>query len=125
MTLLIFFALALTTIVLSILINRLVKCPLLVALSVFSVVLLVAVILANTTLVVVAILLGILSFLSAFLDCIFMTTCFWRNNECLKCNNPYNSNSDNNLIPEASDNCNIATNNTNSCGCGNRYYRRR
>ena len=97
MTILIFFALALATIVVAIFLNRLVRCPILVGFLFFSITLLIAVILSNTTLIVIAIVLGILSFLAALLDCVIKNSCFFRNNHCLNCYNPYNeSNTDNN-----------------------------
>ena len=94
MTILIFFALILTTIVLAILINRIVRCPILISLVFFSITLLIAAIIGSTILVVFAVILGILAFVSAFLDCVFMKCGFFRNNNCLTCNNPYEDNND-------------------------------
>ena len=136
MTILIFFALALATIVLAILINRLVKCPILVALAFFSVTLLIAAIIGSTILVILAVLLGILAFLAAFFDCVFMKCGFFRNNNCLNCNNPYDNNNEcccNNDDTLAIVNSNgqvvaringnavscYSNNNNNGCGCGN------
>lgn len=89
MTILIFLAIILVTIVLAIFINRLIQCPLLVGVIFFSITLLVAVILSNIALVVFAIILGIIAFISAFLDCIFKNSHYFKNNKCLKCYNPY------------------------------------
>lgn len=86
----------LVTIVLSILTNRLVRCPLLVGAIFFSITLLVAIILSNITLVILAIILGIVGFLSAFLDCVFNSSCFFRHNDCIRCHNPYNSDDETN-----------------------------
>lgn len=96
MTILIFFALALATIVVAIFLNRLVRCPILVGFLFFSITLLVAVILSSTTLIVIAIILGILAFLAALLDCILKSSCFFRNNRCLSCHNPYDTSNNNN-----------------------------
>ncbi len=138
MTLFIFFALALATIVLAILINRIVRCPTLVALVFFSVTLLIAAIIGNTTLVVLAVILGILAFLAAFFDCIFKSSGFFRNSNCLTCHNPYddnnndccNDNDDNSLAIVNSNGQVVAringntvscrrNNNNGNCGCGN------
>mgnify|MGYP004563724975 FL=1 len=96
MNILIFLAVILVTIVLAIFINRLVRCPLLVGFIFFSIALLVAIILSNLTLVILAIILGIVAFVSAFLDCLFKSCCFFRNNSCLRCHNPYQENNNNN-----------------------------
>lgn len=96
MNVLIFFAIILVTIVLAIFINRLVRCPLLVGGIFFSITLLVAIILSNITLVILAIILGLVAFLSAFLDCFFMSSNIFRNNNCIRCHNPYNSNDEGN-----------------------------
>lgn len=95
MNILIFLAVILVTIVLAIFINRLVRCPLLVGFIFFSIALLVAIILSNLTLVILAIILGIVAFVSAFLDCLFKSCCFFRNNSCLRCHNPYEENNNN------------------------------
>ena len=96
MNILIFLAVILVTIVLAIFINRLVRCPLLVGFIFFSIALLVAIILSNLTLVILAIILGIVAFVAAFLDCLFKSCCFFRNNSCLSCHNPYEENNNNN-----------------------------
>lgn len=136
MTLFIFFALALATIVLAILINRIVRCPTLVALVFFSVTLLIAAIIGNTTLVVLAVILGILAFLAAFFDCIFKSSGFFRNSNCLTCHNPYDDNdccndnddtlaivnSNGQVVARINGNtvsCRRNNNNNGNCGCGN------
>ena len=100
MNILIFLAVILVTIVLAIFFNRLVHCPLLVGTIFFSIALLVAVILSNLTLVILAIILGIIAFVTAFLDCIFKNNNFFTSNNCIQCNNPYD------------DNANVGCNNT-------------
>lgn len=138
MTILIFFALILTTIVLAILINRIVRCPILISLVFFSITLLIAAIIGSTTLVVLAVILGILAFLAAFFDCIFKSSGFFRNSNCLTCHNPYddnnndccNDNDDNSLAIVNSNGQVVAringntvscrrNNNNGNCGCGN------
>ena len=138
MTLFIFFALILTTIVLAILINRIVRCPILVALVFFSVILLIAAIIGSTTLVVLAVILGILAFLAAFFDCIFKSSGFFRNSNCLTCHNPYDDNNndccndnDDNSLAIVNGNGQVVAringntvscrrnNNNGNCGCGN------
>ena len=138
MTILIFFALILTTIVLAILINRIVRCPILISLVFFSLTLLIAAIIGSTTLVVLAVILGILAFLAAFFDCIFKSSGFFRNSNCLTCHNPYddndndccNDNDDNSLAIVNSNGQVVAringntvscrrNNNNGNCGCGN------
>lgn len=86
MTLLIFFAIVFATIVLAIVLQRIIHCPILVGFAFFAIFLVVAAILDGTTLVIIAIILGIIAFLAAFLDCIFSRSRFFRNNRCLTCN---------------------------------------
>lgn len=133
MTLLIFFAVLFATIVLAILVNRIVRCPILVGFAFFSVALLIAVILSNTTLIILAIVLGIIAFLAAFLDCVLMNSNCFRNNSCLNCHNPYENNSCNNnnndddtltivnsngeIVARINGNS-VSCNNNNGCGCG-------
>ena len=100
MDLLIIFSLILATIVWSILINRLVHCPILIGFAFFSIFLIVATLLSDTTYIIFAILLGILAFISAFLDCVISCSGFFRNNNCLNCDtcndNCNNNNNDEN-----------------------------
>ena len=89
MTILIFFAVILVAIILAIFLNRLVKCPWLIGLIFFSIALLVAIILSNLNLVILAIIVGAVGFIAAFLDCVIKSSCFFRDNKCLTCYNPY------------------------------------
>lgn len=149
MTILIFFALVLATIVVAIFLNRLVRCPILVGFLFFSITLLIAVILSNTTLIVVAIILGILAFLAALFDCFIKNSCFLRNNRCFTCYNPYdtsnvnnescntnnNNNNNDNTLKIINNNGDIIAringdsinciDNNDGCGCNRRYYRSR
>ena len=111
MNILIFLAVILVTIVLAIFINRLVRCPLLVGFIFFSIALLVAIILSNLTLVILAIILGGVAFISAFLDCLFKSCCFFRNNSCLRCHNPYEENNNNNNNENVNNNLRIINSN--------------
>ena len=134
MTILIFFAIILVTIILAIFFNRLVRCPLLVALIFFSITLLIAIILSNINLVVLAIILGIVAFISAFLDCVIKSSCIFRNNNCLNCYNPYRAteqenNCNNNSLSIVNSNGDVIArirgntvnrideNENNNCGC--------
>ncbi len=87
MNLLIFFAVLFATIVLAVVLQRIIHCPILVGFAFFSIFLVIAVILSNTTLVIFSIILGIIAFLSAFFDCLLLQSGFFRNNNCLNCNN--------------------------------------
>lgn len=149
MTLLIFFAVLFATIVLAVVLQRIIHCPILVGFAFFSIFLVVAVILSSTTLVIFAIILGIIAFLSAFFDCIFLRSGFFRNNSCLNCNNNncnntcnhkcncdndendqrltiLNSNGEivariNGNSVTCTSNSNVAIGNNSSCDCYNRY----
>lgn len=68
--LLIFFAIPFVVIVISIALQKILKSPILVAAIIFSIVLLIAIILSNTTLLVASVFYGILSFIVAFIVCI-------------------------------------------------------
>ena len=94
MTLLIFFAVIFATIIFAIVLERIIHCPILVGFAFFALFLIVASILDSVTLVIVAIALGILAFIVAFLDCIFRHSRFFRNNRCLTCD--CNDDDDNN-----------------------------
>lgn len=152
MNLLIFFAVVFATIILAIVLERIIHCPILVGFTFFAIFLVVAAVLNNITLVIVAIGLGILAFIVAFLDCTFRRSGFFRNNNCLTCDcddtftilnsngrvvaringSTITCNDDNNCccntnnlgINLVSDNGNISENNCSSCGC-NRNYRMR
>ena len=111
MNLLIFFAIVLSTIILAIVLQRIINCPILVGFAFFAIYLIVAAVLANLTFVIIAIILGIVAFLSAFIDCILRRSGFFRNNNCLNCNNNDNSGGNNNTN---SYNCGCSCNNDDS-----------
>ena len=85
MTLLIIFAVIFATIIFAIVLERIIRCPILVGFAFFAAFLIVAAIFDSVELVIVAIALGILAFIVAFLDCIFRRSRFFRNNKCLTC----------------------------------------
>lgn len=107
MTILIFFAVILVAIILAIFLNRLVKCPWLIGLIFFSIALLVAIILSNLNLVILAIIVGAVGFIAAFFDCVIKSSCFFRDNKCLTCYNPYE-------VLSSNDNINNGNSNNNS-----------
>ena len=108
MTILIFFAVVFATIVLAILLERIIHCPILVGFAFFSVFLVIAVVLSSTNLVIVAIVLGIIAFLAAFFDCIFRRSRFFRNNNCLRCD-----------CDDDDDDCDRRRNRRNNCNWNN------
>ena len=143
MALFIILALILSTIILAIVLQRIIHCPILVGFAFFSIFLLVAAFLGNTTLIIFAIFLGILAFIAAFFDCIFTRSGFFRNNRCLSCddnnegcncccNNNGNTdderltilNSNGEVVARINGNTVTCTssngNNGNNCGCNGR-----
>ena len=131
MTLLIIFAVIFATIIFAIVLERIIHCPILVGFAFFAAFLIVAAIFDSVALVIVAIALGILAFIVAFLDCIFRRSRFFRNNKCLTCDCDCNCGNNSNetltilnnngrVVARISGNnitC-IDNNDNNSCGCG-------
>ena len=116
MTLLIIFAVVFATIIFAFVLERLIHCPILVGFAFFAAFLIVAAVFNSVTLVIVAIALGILAFIVAFLDCIFRRSRFFRNNKCLTCECDEEDNDDN----EGRSGRNRRRNNCNcNCNCGN------
>lgn len=87
MNLLIIFSIVFAVIVFSIILQRIIKCPLLVGFAFFAVFLVVSAVLNNITYMIGAILLGILAFIVSVLECIARNSEFFSNNTCLRCNN--------------------------------------
>ena len=85
MTLLIIFAVIFATIIFALVLERIIHCPILVGFAFFAAFLIVAAIFDSVALVIIAIALGLLAFIVAFLDCIFRRSRFFRNNRCLTC----------------------------------------
>lgn len=155
MTLLIFFSVVFATIVFAIVLERIIHCSILVGFTFFAAFLIVAAVFDSVTLVIAAIVLGILAFIVAFLDCIFRRSRFFRNNRCLSCdcdeivaringnnitcNSNHNNNgcgfgSNNSGVSLVSDNGNIAltegniltaTETSSNCSCGRNNRYRR
>lgn len=96
------FALIFFTIIVAIFLQKLVNCPLLIGLLFFSVFILVAAITENTNFIILAVVLGIIAFISAFLFCIISRCNFFDN-----CNNS-------NDVSTTSANLNT---NNNTCSC--------
>lgn len=80
--LLIFFALPIATIIISIVLQKIIKCPIWVALLVFAIYLIVAFTAFDATFLVAAIVYSILAFIAAFLTMLYMR---WNNHENRKC----------------------------------------
>lgn len=122
--LLIFFALPLATIILSIALQKILKCPFLVSAIIFAIFLIVTFIVNNLIVLVLAIIYAIISFITAVIVSI-MYNLLNKNNSCESRRNDSdcNNNSNNqvsariNVIPNAN------TNGRTGCICG-RYRRR-
>ncbi len=99
------FALIFFTIIVAIFLQKLVNCPILIGLLFFATFILIATIIENTNFIIVAVVLGIIAFITAFLFCIISRCNFFENCNC---------NNSNNDVSETSANINT-TNNTCSC----------
>ena len=118
MNLLIFFAVVFATIIFAIVLERIIHCPILVGFAFFAAFLIVAAIFNSTILVIVAIALGILAFIVAFLDCISRNSRFFRNNcNCNNCSCNCGNNSDDTLTILNSNGRVIARINGNNITC--------
>lgn len=95
MNLFIIFSIVFAVIIFAIVLQRIIHCPILVGFAIFAALLIVAAVFNNTTFVIIAIALGILAFIVAFLDCIFRNSNFLRNNRCLTCECDNNNNNNN------------------------------
>jgi len=117
MNLLIFFSVVFATIILAIVLERIIHCPILVGFVFFAIFLIVAAIFNSVALVIAAIALGILAFIVAFLDCTFRRSRFFRNNRCLTCDCDDDDDDNNGRSGRNSrrNNCNCNCN----CNCGN------
>ena len=128
--LLIFFALPIAVIIISIALQRIFRCPILVSAIIFAIFLIVTFIIDNLTFLIAAIAYAILSYITAFLTCVICRFL----NSCSSCNCNYcnrESQSDSNVISvsqqlnnsQNDDNNEINTifNNTqnSNCGCNN------
>ena len=107
--LLIFFALPIATIIISIALQKILKCPILVAAIIFAIFLVVTFIVGNLNFLIAAIIYAIISFITAVLThiiCRILNT--YRDNNCWRDRDNCNCNRNNNC----NNNCN-----NNSCCC--------
>jgi hypothetical protein len=136
MDLLIFFAIVLSTIILAIVLQRIIHCPMLVGFAFFAIYLIVSAVLENVTLVIIAIILGIIAFFSALIDSVITRSEFFRNNNstngndnqcCCNCNNNNDDdndtltiiNSNGEVVARISGNSVSCSNNNSGDGCEN------
>lgn len=144
--LLIFFALPIATIIISIALQKILKCPLLVAAIIFSIFLIVTFVVGNLNFLVAAIIYAIISFITAFLTCLicrFLNTynsnirrCCCdnnnsnnvrRQNDLLTISSSCRNNGNGELLTISSNGCNgnvndlltISSNNTTNNNCNN------
>lgn len=112
-TLLLFFALPVATIILAIVLEKILDCPILVAATFFAIFLIVTFAAFDSNFLVFAIVYTILAFITASLVkaiCNFIRKCLNNQNNCL--NNNSNNNQNNNY------NNNLSSNSNNTCICG-------
>ncbi len=93
--LLIFFVLPIAVIVVSIALQRLLRCPLLVASIIFVIFLIVATVLSDVNVFVIAVAYALLAYISAILSCIICRI-IANNPDLISCNNCCRSNNDDN-----------------------------
>ncbi len=111
--LLIFFALPVAVIIISIALQKILKCPVLVAAIIFAIFLIVTFVVNNLNFLIAAIAYAILSFITAYLTCIICRFIDRLSCSCSSfCDND-NGRSNNNGVLTISNN----QNNGNSCGC--------
>ena len=108
--LLIFFALPIATIIFSIVLQKLLKCPILVAITIFAIFLIVTFAVFSAEFLVFAILYAILAFITAFVTMIICE--YLENRRGLNCDKSFNG-----IITISSENGVNADNN--NCGCNN------
>ena len=113
--LLIFFALPIATIILSVILQKILKCPILVAATFFAIYLIVTFAVLEEALwiygLVLTIVYTIISYITAYLTCLFCRF----GNLCNSCNNCRNNE---NQISNVNADLAVASNNNESCNCG-------
>ncbi len=125
-TLLIFFALPLATIILAIVLQKLIKCPVLVAAIFFAIYLIVAFAVFNATFLIAVIVYTFLAYVTASIVkilCCFFNNCNWslncgcreRQNNC-SCRNNINT-ANNNILELNEANGSVRILNDNGCNC--------
>ena len=127
-TLLLFFALPIATIILAIVLERILKCPVLVAATFFAIYLILAFSIFDVSFLVFAIVYTILSFLAAYLAELFYRRCNEKRCgiccycKCNQNNNTMNTLSNQDIARIANQLANIqqnSCNNENNCNCRN------
>ena len=123
--LLIFFALPIAVIIISIALQKIFKCPILVSAIIFAIFLIVTFVIDNITFLIATIAYTILSYLTAFLTCVvcrFLNS-FSSCNSGNCCNNTSQANTISNSLQQLNNDQNTistsTTNNNNGCGCNN------
>ena len=124
--LLIFFALPIATIIISIALQKILRCPLLVAAVIFAIFLIFTFIINNLNFLVAAIIYAIISFITAAIVCIICRifnrereNCCCNNNSNCRCNNfNCNSSNDNSLAGRINVISNSNNNDRTCCLCG-------
>ncbi len=120
-TLLIYFALPIATIILAVVLEKILRCPILTAATFFAIYLIVAFAVFDATALVFVIIYTIIAYITAIIAEFFFTRC--RKKMCTNCNCNQNNNNDIELSNEAAQNianrvANILNGNNNcSCGC--------
>ncbi len=119
--LLIFFALPIAVIIISVALQKILKCPILVSAIIFAIFLIVTFIINNLEFLVAAIVYAIISFITAYLTYIICRILNSQSENCRRNNN--NNNNDNNtndtqIINNLIDALNNSNNTQDSCGCG-------
>jgi len=133
MDLLLFFALPIATIILAVVFQKIIRCPILVAATAFAIYLIVTFAAFDSSFLIFAIVYTILAYLAAVITkfvCNFIgRNCFFKNINAenintntlnansIEINNDDDDNGNNNGCGHSNNNCN--------CNCNNRYYQRR
>ncbi len=122
-TLLIFFALPIATIILSIVLEKILRCPILTAATFFAIYLIIAFAVFNASALVFVIIYTILAYITALIAEFFFSRC--KRKECM--NNCWKENNTNNNIALSNEDaqniaCRVArilNNSNNNCSCNN------
>lgn len=126
-TLLIFFALPIATIILAIVLQKILKCPILVAATFFAIFLIVTFAAFDVNFLIFAIIYTILAYIAAVITRFIMNAiCCNEDDECeSKTSNSENNNSNVQNLVNAINSLNTTnSSNSNNCGCGCRCRRR-
>lgn len=121
--LLIFFALPIAVIIISIALQKILKCPYLVAAVIFAIFLIVTFVINNLTFLVAAIVYTIISLITALIVCFICRFLNNQNNNC-RCNRNENNetltiNAQGLIASNTGNGCGCGCNNRSNCGCNN------